>query len=103
MHETKHEANHEVQPTRFSSPSYLPPAPAAQPTVARSTRPVTRQEARLPFTVRVVADDEALERALKMRQAAYQRHVPEFARTMDQPESYDREPGGLVFLAESKL
>ncbi|MGA7814932.1 N-acyl amino acid synthase FeeM domain-containing protein [Caballeronia sp.] len=99
-----HEANHTVQATRFSTPSYLPPAPAAQPNAARSTRPsFIRHEARLPFTVRVVADDEALERALKMRQAAYQRHVPEFARTMDQPESYDREPGGLVFLAESKL
>jgi hypothetical protein len=99
-----HETNRTVQAARFSTPSYLPPAPAPHSNSARSTPPsVARHEARLPFTVRVVADDEALERALKMRQAAYQRHVPEFARTMDQPESYDREPGGLVFLAESKL
>ncbi|MFM0339054.1 hypothetical protein [Paraburkholderia fungorum] len=62
-----------------------------------------RKEARLPFTVRVVDNDEALSRALKMRQAAYLRHVPEFARTMDQEEPYDRDPGGLVLLAESKL
>jgi hypothetical protein len=62
-----------------------------------------RSGARLPFTIRVVDNDEALSRALRMRQAAYQRHVPEFARTMDQEEPYDRDPGGLVLLAESKL
>jgi hypothetical protein len=62
-----------------------------------------RREGRLPFTIRVVADDDALERALKMRQAAYQRHVPEFAQTMTEAESYDRDPGSLVLLAESKL
>lgn len=62
-----------------------------------------RREARLPFTVRVVADDETLARALKVRQTAYMRHVPDFASTMYQPEPYDREPGGLVLLAEAKL
>ncbi|MEZ0606667.1 hypothetical protein ACAX43_31800 [Paraburkholderia sp. IW21] len=62
-----------------------------------------KAEARLPFTVRVVDNDEALLRALRMRQAAYHRHVPEFARTMDREEPYDRDPGGLVLLAESKL
>jgi hypothetical protein len=61
------------------------------------------REARLPFTIRVVADDDALERALRVRQSAYMRHVPDFARTMHQPEPYDREPGGLVLLAEAKL
>jgi hypothetical protein len=63
----------------------------------------SRREARLPFRVRVVADDEALERALRVRQSAYMRHVPEFASTMHLPERYDREPGGLVLLAEAKL
>lgn len=62
-----------------------------------------RRQGRFPFTIRVVADDEALDRALRMRQAAYQRHVPEFAKTMDQAEAYDRQPGGVVLLAESKL
>ncbi|WP_368622244.1 hypothetical protein [Paraburkholderia sp. BR13444] len=61
------------------------------------------QEARLPFTVRVVADDEALARALAVRQKAYMRHVPDFASTMHIPEKYDREEGGLVLLAEAKL
>jgi hypothetical protein len=74
------------------------------PTGYRSDTPSTsRSEARLPFTVRVVDNDEALASALRMRQAAYQRHVPEFARTMDQEEPYDRDPGGLVLLAESRL
>ena len=86
---------------------------SADPTTTSSMRAVTAappavplwggREARLPFTVRVVDDDETLARALRVRQAAYQRHVPEFARTMDQPEPYDRDPGGMVLLAESKL
>ncbi len=58
---------------------------------------------RLPFAVRVVTDGDSLKRALQIRQAAYQRHVPDFASTMDQPETYDSDPGGLIFLAESKL
>ncbi len=62
-----------------------------------------RQVGRLPFTVRVVADEDALQRALRMRKAAYQRHVPDFASTMDQPESYDSDPDALILLAESKL
>lgn len=71
---------------------------------ARDAAPIaTVREARLPFTVRVVADDATLSRALQMRQAAYRRHVPDFAQAMDQPEAYDLEPGGLVLLAESKL
>lgn len=94
-----HDATHEVRAATLASPSFMPPSPAAQTTASQNIQ----REARLPFTVRVVADDEALERALKMRQAAYQRHVPDFARTMDQPEPYDREPGGLIFLAEAKL
>lgn len=63
----------------------------------------TQREARLPFRVRVVDEEGALESALKIRKSAYERHVPDFARSMDQPEQYDRDPGGLVFLAESKL
>jgi hypothetical protein len=84
-----------------------PPVSALSLTAQSQVSPLPsvshRREGRLPFTVRVVADDEALERALKMRQAAYHRHVPEFARTMAEPESYDRDPGSLVLLAESKL
>ncbi|KWN05143.1 hypothetical protein WT83_30010 [Burkholderia territorii] len=62
-----------------------------------------RRVERLPFAVRVVTDGDSLKRALQIRQAAYQRHVPDFARTMDQPETYDSDPGGLILLAEAKL
>lgn len=93
------ETTHEV---RAADPAESMVTSAA--TAAPSGMPLAgAREARLPFTIRVVSDDEALARALRMRQAAYQRHVPDFARTMDQPEAYDRDPGGLVLLAESKL
>lgn len=58
---------------------------------------------RLPFTVSVVKDEEALRRAVKIRQSAYGRHVPELASQLGSPESYDYEPGTVVILAESKL
>jgi len=60
-------------------------------------------EERLPFTVRVVRDEEAMRKAVAIRQAAYARHVPGLAAKLMSPESHDREPGSLVLLAESKL
>ncbi|WP_118180506.1 N-acyl amino acid synthase FeeM domain-containing protein [Paraburkholderia phosphatilytica] len=74
-------------------------APAERPGAPLPGRPVGR----LPFTVRVVSDEESLSLALRMRKSAYQRHVPDFARDMDQPETYDTDPGGVILLAESKL
>ncbi|MFL9900665.1 hypothetical protein PQR71_21315 [Paraburkholderia fungorum] len=95
MLDSNQTANARNLPGAFSNPAT---------TGYRSDTPSSgRSEARLPFTVRVVDNDEALTRALRMRQAAYHRHVPEFARTMDQEEPYDRDPGGLVLLAESRL
>jgi hypothetical protein len=93
------ETKREVRAVDSTATSSTAAKTLAQPNIPLSGG----REARLPFTVRVVDDDEALARALRMRQAAYHRHVPEFARTMDQPEPYDRDPGGLVLLAESKL
>jgi len=90
MNETKNE---------FSLTDVVPPPVASRNNTVGSVSPA----ARLPFRIRVVVDDDALERALKIRQSAYMRHVPEFARTMLEPEPYDREPGGLVLLAEAKL
>jgi len=58
---------------------------------------------RLPFTVRVVCSEEALHKAVAIRQAAYARHVPAFAATLNSPESNDYDPGSVVLLAESKL
>lgn len=57
----------------------------------------------LPFTVRVVRDEAELMKAVQIRQAAYGRHLPEFAQTLKAPEGLDLRPGVAVLLAESKL
>jgi len=62
----------------------------------------TREQA-LPFTVRVVRDEAELMKAVQIRQAAYGRHLPEFAETLRLPEGLDMKPGVAVLLAESKL
>ncbi len=85
----------------------IPPATTSSVSSGPVTRTgaslMTKREARLPFRIRVVVEEDALASALRIRKSAYARHVPDFAKTMDQPERYDRDPGGLVFLAESKL
>jgi hypothetical protein len=60
-------------------------------------------EERLPFTVRVVRSEEALQKAVTIRQAAYARHVPAFAAKLGAPEPNDHDRGTVVLLAESKL
>jgi hypothetical protein len=60
-------------------------------------------EERLPFTVRVVRSDDALQKAVAIRQAAYARHLPTFAATLGTPEPNDRDEDSLVLLAESRL
>lgn len=57
----------------------------------------------LPFTVKVVRNEADLRKAVQIRQAAYGRHVPELAELLRSPESYDRDKGSVVLLAESKL
>jgi GNAT superfamily N-acetyltransferase len=61
------------------------------------------QTERLPFTIRVVEDDDSLWKAVRIRHAAYARHVPEFARTLAVPEECDYEDDSVVLLAESRL
>jgi hypothetical protein len=58
---------------------------------------------RLPFTVRRVDTEDALWKAVGIRQAAYARHVPDFARTLARPEACDYADDTVVLLAESKL
>lgn len=58
---------------------------------------------RLPFTIRRATDSEALHKAVRVRHAAYARHVPEFARTLLQPEACDFDDDCVVLLAESRL
>ncbi|MGP1678529.1 MAG: hypothetical protein ACTS6J_15415 [Burkholderiales bacterium] len=60
-------------------------------------------EERLPFTIRVVRGDDALQKAVTIRQAAYGRHVPEFAAKLALPEPNDHDQGSVVLLAESRL
>jgi hypothetical protein len=60
-------------------------------------------EERLPFTVRLVRNENDLAKAVQIRHAAYARHLPEFAQTLMAPETADAENGVVVLLAESKL
>ena len=60
-------------------------------------------EERLPFTVRVVRSESALGKAVAIRQAAYARHVPEFAAKLSSPEANDHDPSSMVLLAESRM
>jgi len=58
---------------------------------------------RLPFTIRRVDSDEDMEKAVRVRHAAYARHIPQFAQTLTAPEQSDYAEGAVVLLAESKL
>jgi hypothetical protein len=60
-------------------------------------------EERLPFTVRVVRSEEALQKAVTIRQAAYARHMPVLAERLRAPEPNDHDQGSVILLAESKL
>ncbi len=60
-------------------------------------------EERLPFTVRVVRNEDGLRKAVIIRQAAYARHMPAIAERLGSPEPNDHDQGSVVLLAESKL
>ena len=74
-------------------------------TVVQASRtahqPARMREQSLPFTVRVVRHEDELMKAVQIRQAAYGRHLPEFAQTLRLPETLDMKPGVAVLLAES--
>lgn len=61
------------------------------------------KEESLPFTIRVVSNIRDLEKAVRIRHAAYMRHVPGFAQELTLPENSDSEQGVVVLLAESKF
>ncbi len=61
------------------------------------------REEHMPFRIKLVQNENELERAVSIRHAAYARHVPTFAATLTRPEAYDFEDGTVVLLAESKL
>jgi hypothetical protein len=71
--------------------------------VARAARAAGRPIERLPFTIRRVETEADLLKAVMIRHAAYARHVPDFARSLAQPEAADYEDDTIVLLAESRL
>jgi len=84
--------------------------PAAVFNPPKASRPRTARAAvaggaieRLPFTVRRVETEADLLKAVRIRHAAYARHVPDFARSLAQPEAADYDDDTIVLLAESKL
>ena len=64
---------------------------------------VAMHEERMPFRIKLVQNENELERAVSIRHAAYARHVPTFAATLTRPEAYDFEDGTVILLAQSKL
>jgi hypothetical protein len=58
---------------------------------------------RLPFTIRVVQSESDLFKAIRVRHAAYSRHLPELADALREPEELDYHGAAVVLLAESKL
>jgi hypothetical protein len=71
--------------------------------IGQALQEVRMAEERLPFTVRVVRNEEALHKAVAIRQAAYARHMPVLAERLAAPEPNDHDRGSVVLLAESKM
>ena len=91
---------------------YPNPSVAAQRLIAHVTgsyheREQERQAAkvveRLPFIIKRVQTNEDLWKAVRVRHAAYARHVPDFAKTLSVPEQSDYDSDAVILLAESKL
>lgn len=70
------------------------------------TRPTSKNKASveeaLPFTLKIVSSQAEMNKAVLIRQAAYDRHLPDFAKSLVKPEAADFEKGTIVLLAESK-
>lgn len=81
----------------------LPPLGAPPSMTFRNLPQRQLTEERLPFSVRIVRDEADLDKAVSIRHAAYERHIPAVAALLEKPEATDFEPGSAVLLAESKL
>jgi len=64
---------------------------------------VVYNEETMPFTVKIVRTQAELAKAIRIRHAAYARHVPELASLLREAEACDYDEGSVVLLAESKL
>lgn len=78
-------------------------ATSASATPHASARSTSMKDELLPFTVRMVREEEDVRKAVSVRHAAYARHVPVMAEKLVNPEATDFEDGVAVLLAESKL
>lgn len=56
----------------------------------------------LPFSVRIVRNEDQLQRAVYIRAEAYNRHWPHLTPYLRVPEAQDRDPNSLIFLAQRK-
>lgn len=86
-----------------TSSAFQPRLTATMPLRSAARSEPTLPEELLPFTVRLVRDEETLSKAVEIRHSAYSRHLPEFAETLKTAENADMENGCVVLLAESKL
>ena len=87
----------------MTSEAFQPQPIVTLPSVPDSFNTTILKEELLPFTVRLVRNDEDLSKAVQIRHSAYARHLPEFADTLKKPEHEDAEDGVVILLAESKL
>lgn len=95
-----------MEPITFANSSQqitLPPLGAPPSMLFRGLPPRQLVEERLPFSVRIVRDEADLDKAVSIRHAAYERHIPAVAALLEKPEATDSEPGCVVLLAEAKL
>jgi hypothetical protein len=99
--EVTREAGHQFGQLPTVALSTVQPARFKQQIVFKPKAPALPEEA-LPFTVRIVRTQAELNKAVQIRQAAYDRHLPEFAKSLVKPEAADFEKGTVVLLAESK-
>ncbi|MDQ1921743.1 hypothetical protein [Massilia pseudoviolaceinigra] len=76
--------------------------PAAKPVFSRAGVGAPVAIELLPFTVRPVRTEADLRKAVAVRHAAYARHLPDFARSLEQPEAADYDGDTVILLAESK-
>lgn len=86
--------------THVSLPIAIQTSATSQKQPAVSNRAKTEEA--LPFTLKIVRTQAELNKAVLIRQAAYDRHLPEFAKSLVKPEAADFEKGTVVLLAESK-
>ncbi|AMP00457.1 hypothetical protein CAter282_2603 [Collimonas arenae] len=96
-----HEINeiHEIAaPGQIAEDSVIKPSAPMRKTVVRAL-----PEQRLPFTIKIVNDEQALQKAVGIRYAAYNRHLPKLAENLIRFEDADLAKDTIVLLAESKL